>query len=370
MKKIPWWEPRIDGPKEKELLEQVLKSNFPNDGDYTAQFEKEVAERLGSAYAVAVTSCTAAMFLALKALGIGHGDEVIVPDMTFIATANAVSMTGAKPVLADIDPATMTIDPEKFLAAITPRTRAVMPVHVSGRAAQISEILKIAADHNIHVVEDAAEAFLSKHNGKHLGTFGIMGCFSFSPPKTITMGQGGLVVTNDENIFLRLRELKDQGRPVRGTGGADIHNSIGYNFKLTNLQAALGLAQLTYVEERISRMARNYELYAKYLHGMSGFSLLGFDTALGEVPQWTDAITEKRDELDEYLKSHGIECRRFWFPIHTQAPYKLPDSGFPNSARLSPKALWLPSAFTLTDEDIETVCNHIRTFFEKKLTAS
>lgn len=366
MKKIPWWEPRIDGPKEKELLDQVLKSNFPNDGDYTTRFEKEAAERLGCAYAVGVTNCTAAMFLALKALNIGHGDEVIVPDMTFIATANAVSMTGATPVLVDIDPVMMTMDPKAFLAAITSRTRAVMPVHVSGRAARMNEILKIAAEHGIYVVEDAAEAFLSKHNGRYLGTFGIMGCFSFSPPKTITMGQGGLMVTNDENVFFRLRELKDQGRPVRGTGGADIHHSIGYNFKLTNIQAALGLAQLTYAEERISRMVRNYELYAQYLSGMNGFLLPGFDVAQGEIPQWTDAIVERRDELDDYLKTQGIECRRFWFPIHTQAPYKLSDRSFPNSTKLSPKALWLPSAFTLTDEDIETVCRHIQFFLKKK----
>ena len=366
MKKIPWWEPRIDGPKEKELLGQVLKSNFPNDGDYTTQFEKEAARRLGSTYAVGVTSCTAAMFLALKALDIGHGDEVVVPDMTFIATANAVSMTGAKPVLVDVDTVMMTMAPESFLAAITSKTRAVMPVHVSGRAARMSEILKIAAEHNIYVVEDAAEAFLSKHNGRYLGTFGVMGCFSFSPPKTITMGQGGLVVTNDENIFFRLKELKDQGRPIRGTGGADIHNSVGYNFKLTNLQAALGFAQLDYVNERIARMVRNYELYRQSLRGINGFSFPGFDVALGEVPQWTDAIVERRDELDEHLKTQGIECRRFWFPIHTQAPYKLPNDNFPHSTRLSPKALWLPSAFTLTDEDIETVCERIRTFLKRR----
>ncbi|KKS43531.1 MAG: DegT/DnrJ/EryC1/StrS aminotransferase [candidate division CPR1 bacterium GW2011_GWA2_42_17] len=364
IKKIPWWEPRINVPGAEELLLEVLRSNFPNDGDFTTQFEEEVARRLGVKYAVGVTSGTAAMFLALKALDIGHGDEVIVPDITFIATANAVSMAGAKPILVDIDPATMTMDPVAFESAITSRTKAVIPVHVSGRAADMTAIMRIATAHGIHVVEDAAEALLSRHKGKNLGTFGAMGCFSFSPHKIITLGQGGLVVTDNKQLHFNLRKLKDQGRPVRGTGGDDIHESIGYNFRLTNLQAVLGLAQLACLEERVKRMVQNYEWYATHLRQIDGLSFFGFNIAGHEVPQWTDVAVDKRDVLDQYLRKQNIECRRFWFPIHSQAPYRQSDKNFPQSTRMSPQALWLPSAFTMTKGDLETVCVHIKRFMK------
>ncbi|SVB90055.1 uncharacterized protein METZ01_LOCUS242909, partial [marine metagenome] len=178
---------------------------------------------VGATYAVGVTNGTSALFLALAALGIGHGDEVVVPDLTFIATANAVTLTGATPVLVDIDPATLTISPEAFEKAITAHTRAVIPVHISGRSADLPAIVAIAKEHGLAVVEDAAEAFASFHDGRALGTIGIAGCLSFSPNKTIMTGQGGMVLTDDEGLHLRLRELKDQGRPVRGTGGDDPH---------------------------------------------------------------------------------------------------------------------------------------------------
>src|SRR3989344_5677436 len=349
--KIPWWEPKIR-KREHELIKSALDNNFPNEGKLTTLFEEKLSKLLGCRNAIAVNNGTSAMFLSLKALGIGHGDEVIVPDITFIATANAVEMTGAKPVLADISPKTLNMDPDKFADGITKKTKAVIPVHVSGRAAEIGKIMKIAEEKNIHVVEDAAEAFTSKHRGKCLGTYGIAGCLSFSAAKTITTGQGGAIMTDDDDIALRLRELKDQGRPTRGTGGADIHNSIGYNFKFTDLQAAVGLGQLEYLGERIERQKRNYKLYAEKLKDLDGISLFHFDFEGGEVPQWTDASAEKRNELDKHLRDNSIDCRRFWFSIHTQKPYKLPDTNFPNSTNMSKKAIWLPSAFTLTDSDI------------------
>jgi len=363
MKEIKWWVPSI-GKREHELIKSALDDNFPNEGKLTTLFEEKLSKLLGCRNAIVVNNGTSAMFLSLKALGIGHGDEVIVPDITFIATANAVEMTGAKPVLADINPKTLNMNPNKFADGITKKTKAVIPVHVSGRAAEIGKIMKIAEEKNIHVVEDAAEGFTSKHRGKCLGTFGIAGCLSFSAAKTITTGQGGAIITDDDDIALRLRELKDQGRPTRGTGGADIHNSIGYNFKFTDLQAAVGLGQLAYLEKRVERQKRNYKLYAEKLKDLDGISLFHFDLEGGEVPQWTDAIVEDRDSLDRHLQSKGIDCRRFWFPVHTQKPYKQPDDKFPNSTMIAPKSIWLPSAFTLSDLDIETVCSEIKNFVD------
>jgi perosamine synthetase len=363
MKSIPWWMPQI-GSAELPAVRDVLESNYLNEGDVTAAFEGRIASLVGAPYAVAVTSGTAAITLALMATGVGAGDEVIVPDLTFIATANAVVLAGARPVLVDVDPRTLNIDPEAAARAITPRTKAIVPVHVSGRAANMRAITALAQQHRLAVVEDAAEALRSRHEGRYLGTHGDAGCFSFSPNKTITTGQGGMIVTSDDRLHRRLRELKDQGRPVRGTGGDDLHPTLGFNFKLTNLQAAVGMAQLTYLETRLARQRQIYAEYSVGLRGVNGITLPGFATDLGETPQWTDALCDRRDELDEHLRSLNIHTRRFWFPLHTQEPYRRNDEAFFHSTGLCRRALWLPSAFTLTTEDITSVCNHIRDFYE------
>ena len=171
-----------------------------------------------------------------------------------------------------------------------------------------------------------------------------------------------MIVTDNEKIYWTLRELKDQGRPNRGTGGADIHHSIGFNFKFTNIQAAVGLGQLTQLKKRMIRMKRINELYRKYLDGVEGILIFNVDTGNGELPLWTDALVERRDELENYLRSKEIGCRKFWFPIHTQKPYRTEDKNFPNSAKLSPKALWLPSAFTMSDKDVKYVAKLIKDF--------
>lgn len=299
-------------------------------------------------------------------LGVSAGDEVIVPDITFIATANAVVLSGARPILVDVDPRTLNLDPENVARAISPRTKAIIPVHVSGRAVDMQAVLTIAKEHGLYVVEDAAEAFMSRHADRYLGTIGNAGCFSFSPNKTITTGQGGMIVTDDEQLYSRLRELKDHGRPIRGTGGDDVHHSIGFNFKFTNLQAAVGLAQLSYLQSRLSRLQRIYELYFRELDDLEGIRLPGFRLDLGESPQWTDAIIQHRDELDRYLNAKNAHCRRFWFPIHTQAPYRQDNRLFPVSTALGPQAIWLPSAFSLSDDDVSIVCGHIRKFMAGK----
>ncbi|AGB01513.1 DegT/DnrJ/EryC1/StrS family aminotransferase [Methanoregula formicica] len=358
----PWWSPQVT-PKEYELVREVLDSNYLNEGDYTTRFENEIAQLLGVKHAIAVTSGTSALFLALAALGIGPSDEVIVPDVTFIATANAVKLTGAIPVLVDIDPDTLTISPGAVESAITQRTRAIIPVHVSGRAADLNAIMSIAKKYDLFIVEDAAEAFMSSIDGKYLGTFGNAGCFSFSPNKTISTGQGGMIVTNDDDLHIILRQLKDQGRPKRGTGGDDIHYSVGYNFKLTNLQAAIGLGQLSVLHNRLQRQKEIYTIYSDHFENSSNVSIIGFKINRGEIPLWTDAIIERRDVVESYLQKMGIHCRKFWYPIHTQKPYFQNDALFSQSTQLMSKAMWLPSAFILEDTDVEYVCNQIKRFF-------
>jgi perosamine synthetase len=363
-KRIPWWETQI-GQTEYPLVKKVLASNFINEGELTAKFEKELARLLGCRHAITATSGTMAIFLALKGVGVRPGDEVIVPDMTFIATANAVKLCGAKPVLVDVNESDLNISIPALKKAITPKTRAIVPVHVTGRAADMGAILKIARQYKLAVVEDAAEALMSKYRGKYLGTFGDAGCFSFSPNKTVTTGQGGLIVTNSDKLAAKLHALKDQGRPVRGTGGDDKHDTVGYNLKFSNILAAVGLGQLGYLRKRTARMRRHYQLYAANLKNIKGLELFSCDLAGGAVPQWTDIKTPKRNELAKHLRQKNMDTRNYWFPLHTQKPYRLPDTKFPHSTKVSPLSLWLPSAFTLTDRDILTVCREIKNFFKK-----
>jgi perosamine synthetase len=360
-RRIDFWVPQF-GPEEKSLVADVIDSGFLNDGDITTRFERHVAELLGCKYVVATTSGTSAIFLALAGVGIRAGDEVLIPDVTFIATANAVSLTGAKPVLVDVDPRTLNLCPAAAARAITRHTKAIVPVHVSGRAADLGAISDLAKRHDLLVIEDAAEAFFSKHQGKYLGTFGIAGCFSLSPNKTITTGQGGLIVTDDDELHVRFRELKDQGRPVRGSGGDDTHDRIGYNFKFTNLQAAVGLGQLRELPRRIERMRSIHEIYRDRLRGVEGISVIPFQIEEGELPQWSDTLVDQRDDLFDHLAARGILGRRFWHPLHTQAPYRMQSQHFPNSSRQIPHAMWLPSAFTLSDEDVASVCAEIQSF--------
>jgi len=362
-KKISWWTPRMGGEEER-YIQQALEKHHPNEGELAGLFEQKIANLLGCKHAVSVTSGTAAIFLALKSAGIGHGDEVIVPDATFIATVNAVEMCGAKPVLVDVDPQTLNMDPARCLKAITKNTKGIVPVHVSGRAARMNQILRLAKENNLVVVEDAAEAFMSKLDGKYLGTIGDLGCLSFSAHKIITTGQGGIILTNSDQHYQRLKELKDQGRPVRGTGGNDIHHSVGYNFKFTDLQAAVGLGQLHCLQERVNILKSIHESYREQLKEVDGLSLFKFNFNGGELPLWTDILAEKRDELEAYLGSQNINCRKFWLPIHTQAPYRCADDLFPQATKLLPRALWLPSAFTLTEPDIRRVCDLIKNFFK------
>jgi len=338
----------------------VLQSNYINDGDVTREFENEMATFLNVNHCVAVTSGTLAISLALMALDIGFGDEVIVPDLTFIATANAVRLTGATVKLVDVDSRRFTIDPERVAAAVTNRTKAIVPVDVNGRGADYEALLAICSANDLAMVCDSAEALGSRYGDKYLGTIGDAGCFSFSPNKTVTCGQGGMIATNRIDVYHRLLELKDQGRRKQGTGGDDLHPVMGYNFKLTNLQAAVGLAQLERLKERLEAFSLRDTLYERHLDGISHIEIPVWDRNRGEIKQWMDILVENRDQVVDSLTTHGIGNRAFWFPLHTQIPYRQDDSQFPNAIEVSRKGLWLPSYFGLTEQEIQLTCQTIK----------
>lgn len=359
---VEWW--TVDTSiKDLEYVTEVLANGFPNEGSVALEVEKYFQSLLGVKHAILTTSGTTAIFLALKSLGIGPGDRIGVPNLTFIATANAVALTGAEPVLLEILPDTLCIDSKYLLKVHTENPLdAIVPVHVSGRSALSPELNLILESLGLRFIEDAAEALASKDptTGKYLGTLGNAGAFSFSPNKIVTSGQGGLVVTNDDAMALRIRELKDQGRPKRGTGGDDVHNSLGFNFKFTDLQAALLKSQLKKLESRILHLKSVYEFYVNNLD--SDIEILKFETSKGELPLWPEIRVRDRSKMEKLLHDNGIGYRNIWHPISTQEPYKYQNLTLPQSEIAAREILWLPSAFSLTPEKLEKVVNVLNSF--------
>jgi len=358
---IPWFQPCFEND-EADAVSAVIASGYVNDGPVCRAFEAAMADRLGADYAVVTTSGTAAISLALLALGFGPGDEAIVPDLTFIATANAVRMVGGEVRFADVTPGRFTIDPDAVEAAITPRTRAVVSVDVNGRACDYARLEKICEARDLLLVCDTAEGLGSALGGRALGTYGHAGAFSFSPNKFITTGQGGLVVTRDGAAATRLRELKDQGRAVQGTGGDDLHPRLGFNFKMTDMQAAVGLRQLEALDRRLDRARQRDRWYRQRLGDLA--SLRFPETSDDEeVCLWTDILAERADAIVSALREARIGHRRFWHPLHTQGTYGGAvdaAAAYPVSIRSSAEGLWLPSYFDLSEAEVDRTCDVIR----------
>ena len=353
----PWF-----GDEEANAVFQYMKSGgWLTEHKMTKEFENSIATYTGSKFVTAVSNGTVSLFVALLALGVGPGDEVLVPDYTMIATANAVHLTGAKPILVDVEPESLCIDPLAMESAITERTKAVMFTNINGRSPKIFDVLHIAEERKILVIEDAAQSLGSRVGGKHLGTLGKVGSFSFSTPKIITTGQGGALLTDDEELDHRIRMIKDFGRP---RGGVDQYEILGYNFKFTDLQAVVGIEQMKKLEARVVRKKAIYRLYEETLKGIDQIQFIPTD--LRDVSPWfIDILAERRDQLMAHLKSREIGSRPFYPPIHTQIHYATNAGSFPTATRASKLGLWLPSSSFLSDEQILEVCDEIRKFYLK-----
>ena len=341
---------------EKKLVNKVIDENYLNEGDYVKKFEKKIASYLGVKYCVCVTSGTAAISLALMTLGLLPDDEVIIPNFTFIATANAVKLAGAKPIFVDINFDRFDISINQIKKKITKKTKVIIPVDVNGRSADYKSLEFFKRKFGLRIISDSSEGFGSSFEGKKIGTFGDMSCFSFSAAKTISTGQGGAIVTNSKIFYNRLLELKDQGRRQRGTGGNDLHPVLGFNFKYTNLQAAVGLAQLKKLSSRLKKFKRRDFLYKKYLSNNQQVILP--KTYDDEVLQWFDILIPNKQKVVKYLRQKNIDVRSFWFPINKQKTYKSKEK-FSISDKVSAYGLWLPSCFDITEDEIQQVCNSI-----------
>lgn len=359
MKVINQIEPWVNREEEKEIL-QVLRSGWLTEAEKTEQFAKMVAEFVASRYASVLANGTVTLFAGLKALGVGPGDEVIVPDMTMVASPNSIALTGAKPIFVDISRENLCLDLNEVEKKITSRTKAMMPVAFNGRAPNMERLLKIVQKHQLFMIEDAAQALGCYYQGQHLGTFGDVGSFSFSTPKIITTGQGGALVTNSKKIYEKIIRVKDFGRIDRKTQD---HDEIGYNFKFTDLQAALGIVQMKKLAWRLKRKKAMYQLYYEELKGVKEIKFI--QTDLSQTSPWfIDIIVSDPMALQKYLQAKKIGTRLFYPAIHTTKPY-WGSAKFPNSLWASRHGLWLPSSTFLSDNDIKRVCRAIKSFYEK-----
>ncbi|MDD4287128.1 MAG: DegT/DnrJ/EryC1/StrS family aminotransferase [Candidatus Peribacteraceae bacterium] len=370
MMTIPVNEPVIPVEAKQYVLDALETGWVSSAGKYIQQFEEAFAKYLGVKHAITTTSGTSALHLALAALGIGPGDEVIVPDFTMIASAFAIMYTGARPVFVDVDPEIFTLDPSKLSAAVTPHTKAIMPVHIYGHPADMDPVLSLARERNIAVIEDAAEAHGAAYKGRLCGTMGTVNAFSFYGNKIITTGEGGMVVTDDDAIAARVRSLKDLSHsPTKRF----VHETVGFNYRMTNLQAALGLGQMAHVEEFLKKKQWMADRYAQELKDIPGLRLPITRTWAKNV-YWMYAVLVDeqlgmtRDAFRAELKKRGIDTRDFFTSCAAQpairalgsVPFGSAQGPFPVTENIAERGLYLPSGLALTEEQIAAVIVAVR----------
>jgi perosamine synthetase len=354
----PWF-----GSEEKEALNQYMEEGgWLTEFKRTAEFEQRIAEFTGAKYSFVVNNGTISLTLLALAAGIKSGDEVLVPNYTMIATPNSVKMFGAVPVFVDVEHETLCMDIECARRAITSNTRAILFVNANGRnpKAGIEEFIKLCDEKNILFLEDSAQSLGSFFpNGKHQGTAGLAGSFSFSAPKVISTGQGGAIITNDDEMAYRLKRLKDFGR---SGGGNDVHDSIGYNFKFTEMQAVIGNEQMKKLPWRVKRKKEILQQYRESLSDIKEISF--FEQDLKHTTPWfVDILADDRENLQKYLKENNIGTRIMYPPINKQEAYNIPGE-HPVSNLVGENGLWLPSAAQLTNDQIETITTAIRNYYK------
>lgn len=362
MYKYPVYQPSLSG-KEKEYVVDCLDSSWiSSKGKYISEFESKFSKYIDVKYATAVANGTVAIHLALIALGIGPDDEVIVPTFTYIASVNAIAYTGAKPVFVDSLESTWQVDPADIRKRITPKTRAIMAVHLYGYPCEMDELVKICKEHNLFLIEDCAEAFGSKYKNKYVGTFGDISTFSFFGNKTITTGEGGMVVTNDETLFDRAVHFKGQGLAKHRQYWHDV---IGYNYRMTNICAAIGLAQLERADQIIEKKRK---VAAWYKNGLEGLPIkMLWETNHEYNSFWMVTVSLKdskqRDSLRDHLAKEGVETRPTFYPVHTMPMYCHKYERHTVAEKIGWSGMNLPSYPDLTEADVKEICAAVKKFF-------
>ncbi len=359
---IPVNEPLLDGNEKKYLQECIETGWISSEGPFIKEFERRVAERVTRKHGIAVTNGTAAIDAAVDALGIGAGDEVILPAFTIISCVNQIVRSGATPVLVDCDPLTWNMDVTQIEAKITARTKAIMIVHIYGLPVDVDPVLDIAARYGLRTIEDAAEMHGQTYRGKPCGSFGDVSTFSFYPNKHITTGEGGMIVTNDDQLAEECRSLRNLCfQPQKRF----VHERLGWNLRMTNLQAAVGLAQIERLDEFVTRKRRMGTRYSEMLAGLPGVELPIRSKDYADNIYWVyGVVLEESLNLDaetviQRLSRMGVGCRPFFCPMHMQPVLRrmglFEGETYPVAERLYERGFYLPSGLALTDDQMTSV---------------
>jgi perosamine synthetase len=370
--KIPVCSPKIN-KRDIEIVENCVRSTWiSGTSEYVTEFEEKFAKYCGCKYGVATNSGTTTLHLALATLDVKKGDEVIIPTFTMIATVNSVTYTGAKPILIDSELDTWNIDTSKIEEKITDRTKVIMPVHTYGHPVDMDPILELAEKYGLYVIEDAAEAHGAEYKGRKTGSMGHLGCFSFYANKIITTGEGGMMVTNDQELAEKARWLR--AHAFGREGKHFYHEALGFGYRMSGLQAALGLAQLERINQFVSIRRKNAKLYNSLLSELEGRITLPPEASWGKNVYWMYSILVgeqfgiSRTRLMENLELEGIGTRTFFYPIHVQPFYSKQYQGeeFVVADRLSRKGVNLPSGNNLSHAEVEYVCSCIKKLANKR----
>jgi perosamine synthetase len=361
---IPVAAPELDGREAEYVLDCVESTWISSKGEYITRFEEAFRDFSGAPHTVACNNGTSALHLALVALGIGPGDEVIVPTLTYIASANAVRYCGATPVFVDSLPDTWNLDPADVAEKLGPATKAIMPVHLFGNPAAMDPLVSLGAEHGVAIVEDAAEAHGARYRGRGVGTIGELGVFSFFGNKIITTGEGGMVVTGDAELARRALLYRGQGQSFERTYWFEV---VGFNYRMTNIQAAIGLAQLEAADAKIARRQAVARRYREQLSNVAGITLQTVEPDATSAHWMVGVLLDvdsaaERDELAIALRDSGIETRPFFYPVHTMPPYVGIDpvaAEIPVAVNLSERGLCLPTWSGLPLEDVDFVCRRL-----------
>lgn len=364
--KVPQLAPWL-GEDEYAAVKECFDNNWITEGPKAKEFTDKLLKLMDVKYGVFAPNGTLALYIGLRVLGVGPGDEVIVPDFTFLASATSVEMTGATPVFVDVNRKNFQIDLSNADKLVTKKTKAIMPVHIFGTVADMKSVVKFAKKHKLKIIEDACQAVGVHRDGKHAGTFGDIGCFSFFADKTITTGEGGFVVTNDKDLYEKLVYMRQQGRLDRGSF---VHPKIGYNFRMTDIQIAVGIVQLGKLKEIKIRKLKTLALYTKLLTGVNGVTFFEPDEGAETIPFRVCILVDKAHELMAYMRQNDIEPRSFFYPMHKQLGFSYlkfkgksyKDSDFPNAVYGYDHGICLPVFPTITEEQVRYVCDVIKNF--------
>jgi perosamine synthetase len=365
---IPWAKPLFLG-NEQKYVSKALQSTWVSSGEFVDKFEEDFRMFHNVKYGLTTSSGTSAIQLALLALGIKEGDEVIVPGFSFVTPANMVLAQKAKPVFIDIDEKTWCIDVDKIEQRITNKTKAIIVVHIYGNVCEMDKIRQLADRYNLFIIEDVAQAIFSKYKDCLAGTLGDMGCFSFQATKTITTGEGGFILMQKEVLFERCRKIRNHGMDPQKRYW---HDCLGFNFRLTNLQAALGCVQMENIDKIISAKRRISFSYRNRLNGVKGITFQAFPADVNPVI-WSNVIIidplvfkHKRDFMLQALLGKGIECRPGFYAFSEMPMYNTPK--LPVAEQVGQCSINLPSYCSLTDQEIDVICeNLLQTFVEDEI---